>query len=795
MKIKITLLIMVFCFFISPFVFSQTTVTIIQGNPSSYDQCVIPQNISFTLFGHTTGSLPNDSILLYIDFGDGADTAFYSGDSAGIFYFNGQFSHPYLLQGNYTITYIATGTSGVADTLIQLDQVILSATCDTLAGKVFADSNLNCFPDAGEALLHGIPVKIMRNGLLASTINSDINGYYSYHWPTGFTYDIIVDTSNVTVFDITCPPNGIYSNVTATGFAFNFGLLCSLSVVHFSSLQANAYNPCIYPQNIQFNGSGTTLGYQPHDTIIININFGDGTNTTIYCSDSSYLPSFNFNVTHNYSLPGIYSLICIATGPDGIADTLIQQNQIELLSTCGNLSGEAFVDNNSNCIHDIGETPMALVPIHLFKNGQINQVVFTDTAGIFSFLVPPGYTYDVAIDLSNQTAFNLTCPVGGIYNNTGVPASNLNFGLMCSNTGFDMIGSYSGLWFHPGVNTTFWIHVKNQGCITQSGQVKLALDTLLNYISSNPVPASFIGDTLIWNYSNLTPFNEFIASIYVQTDINAVNCDSNVSCDTIHLKMIITPVSGDLNPLNNIVDTSSRVRNSFDPNMKDVSPAGVGQTGFIPPDTKLTYTIYFQNCGNDTAYNIFIMDTLDENLDVETFQLLSSSHAVDPIILQGKILKFNFNHIMLPDSNINVSGSNGYVTYSIHTKNSLADGTPIVNTAYIYFDYNPAVMTNTVINTISDPLGTEEQTGGMTFLIFPNPMHTQTVIYLNTPAIQTANMHLTIYDMTGRKVKEMGNLSGNQIMFNRDGISNGIFFFKLTDDKNFVVGQGKIIIL
>ena len=64
------------------------------------------------------------------------------------------------------------------------------------------------------------------------------------------------------------------------------------------------------------------------------------------------------------------------------------------------------------------------------------------------------------------------------------------------------------------------------------------------------------------------------------------------------------------------------------------------------------------------------------------------------------LVKFNFPHINLPDSNSNEAASHGYVQYKIRAKDSLAIGSTIENTANIFFDFNPPIITNTTNNTV-----------------------------------------------------------------------------------------------
>ncbi|MEO1437021.1 MAG: hypothetical protein AAFV80_15885, partial [Bacteroidota bacterium] len=87
-----------------------------------------------------------------------------------------------------------------------------------------------------------------------------------------------------------------------------------------------------------------------------------------------------------------------------------------------------------------------------------------------------------------------------------------------------------------------------------------------------------------------------------------------------------------------------------DPNDKLVSPTGTGPDNSTHPDSTLTYTIRFQNTGNDYAQNVSITDTLDPNLDLESFAFLNSSHPVQISWQPGNVLHFSFPGIMLPDS-------------------------------------------------------------------------------------------------------------------------------------------------
>jgi uncharacterized repeat protein (TIGR01451 family) len=147
------------------------------------------------------------------------------------------------------------------------------------------------------------------------------------------------------------------------------------------------------------------------------------------------------------------------------------------------------------------------------------------------------------------------------------------------------------------------------------------------------------------------------------------------------------------------------IRAAYDPNDKLVYPRGVGSQGNIEPGTKLSYTIRFQNVGNDTAFNVVIVDTLSENLDISTFQPSTASHPYQ-LAVSGKgkpVLTWTFPNIKLVDSTTNEPGSHGLIQFSIRPKNGMALGTRLENFADIYFDFNDPIRTNTTVNTIWVP--------------------------------------------------------------------------------------------
>ena len=153
----------------------------------------------------------------------------------------------------------------------------------------------------------------------------------------------------------------------------------------------------------------------------------------------------------------------------------------------------------------------------------------------------------------------------------------------------------------------------------------------------------------------------------------------------------------------------------------------------------------FQNTGNDTAFTVLIIDTLSDFLDLNSFEILSSSHPMLVNNYEG-VIWFRFNHINLPDSGTNEMMSHGYVKYRVKLKNNISIGNSVLNTAYIYFDFNEAIVTNTAITTLTTFSSVKDNKTSPLF-IYPNPVMDNLSIKSNEQILS-----IKIFDVTGKIV-------------------------------------------
>ena len=232
------------------------------------------------------------------------------------------------------------------------------------------------------------------------------------------------------------------------------------------------------------------------------------------------------------------------------------------------------------------------------------------------------------------------------------------------------------------------------------------------------------GNTITWNLSSASSF-------FSNYDVITFNVPSGLTSGTAHyFTSTIAPTNGtDCSTANNAGSLLQLVGNSYDPNDKTVArPASTIQNYSVPVSSldgatqeTLTYTIRFQNTGTAPAQNIYILDTLDADLDWSTLSLVEATHNMQIVNLGNGVMRFEFPSIWLADSTTNEQESHGHLVYRIRENASATVGTEIENTAYIYFDWNAPIITNTTYNLNVIAIDGLTENNALNVNVFPNP--------------------------------------------------------------------------
>ncbi|MCC7030922.1 MAG: T9SS type A sorting domain-containing protein, partial [Chitinophagaceae bacterium] len=440
-------------------------------------------------------------------------------------------------------------------------------------------------------------------------------------------------------------------------------------------------------------------------------------------------------------------------------------------NNCGNIVGNVYYDSNYNCVQDISEFN---IPNTLLISNPGNHMAFTDAMGNYQFNGLPYGTYTVTHQ-NNLNSYSTHCG-----NNILSTINNLNpnqtivFG--DTSRGIDFaVWSSGGCFQLPDLNkhkNIGYSHdVPNPGINSNVGTIYAVFDSINHYLSSIPTHTSISGDTVFWNVNNIAYGNHYIDVAFTfPLNYTVANiCPFHVG--------ITNTLLPDTNVANNLVNYTFSFCNGYDPNNKNVAPKGEGPAGNIDaydPLTKLmTYDINFQNTGNAPAYNIVVEDTISDKLDITTFQVVDASHNYQIEVVNNNIIKWKFYNIMLPDSNTNEPASHGHIVYQIRQKNANTVGDVIKNKAYIYFDFNPAIVTNETVNTLVMPEGVKDLNADNQIVIYPNPA--SDVVYIES---ENAVTEVVIYDMQLNRIQNLSVPKNKTAVLNTKSFSNGMYFIK-----------------
>jgi hypothetical protein len=173
-----------------------------------------------------------------------------------------------------------------------------------------------------------------------------------------------------------------------------------------------------------------------------------------------------------------------------------------------------------------------------------------------------------------------------------------------------------------------------------------------------------------------------------------------------------------------------------------------------------------------------VTDSIHPLLDLSSFELKSTSHPV-VVNIQDRQIWFRFYNILLPDSNVNEPLSHGYIRYRIRPLSNSPVGSIISNTAYIYFDFNQPIITNTTFNEVVLPSSLQE-TNSTNFSVFPNPA---TDGVLNIASAENFES-VAVFDVMGRLVFQQYAGGKNLLLLDLRQFKSGTYFLKASTLKN-----------
>ncbi len=366
------------------------------------------------------------------------------------------------------------------------------------------------------------------------------------------------------------------------------------------------------------------------------------------------------------------------------------------------LQGVVYADSDEDGARSSGESGLAGVKVVALQ-GEKYRWTYTDSTGAYTLELTPGQEY--AVTVANSSCYETTSAGDSFV----FPAASdtllfHDFGVRTSGAAASVSGNLTSAPARCGFTVPFWLTVTNDGCISEAGQVRLNLHEELTVVYTDREPASNADGELVWNFADLGPGQQYQIRLRLRMP------NEDYAGQPIEMPVTTSAVDANGNEFSNSFLYDDVLRCAIDPNDKRSSPSRPEESNsnYTQLDEEITYTIRFQNTGNDTAFTVFLEDQLSDKLDFDSFREVGSSHNGIPSVTDQGMLEVVFKNILLPDSTTNEPASHGYFTFAIRAREGLEDFTAIENTAGIFFDFNQPVITNTVSNTMVETLDADQ---------------------------------------------------------------------------------------
>ncbi|MBA4153214.1 T9SS type A sorting domain-containing protein [Flavobacterium sp.] len=441
----------------------------------------------------------------------------------------------------------------------------------------------------------------------------------------------------------------------------------------------------------------------------------------------------------------------------------------------------AFIDENNNGVMDSGELNFNRGSYVYEMNGSGELIYGSTNNGSLTIFEPnPTNSYDIHFEVNEEFSTYYSTPTS--YTDITVPTGSGStiyyFPITILQEYVDAEVSLIafGISPRPGFTYTNKLIYKNNGYTNiASGIIHFIKDDAVSIVSVSQAGTTATSSGFDYTFTDLAPFESRTITITMEVP----------TIPTVNLGVILTnvasiePLENEENIANNTSSLSQVVIGSYDPNDKNESHGGKIVFEDFTANDYLYYTIRFKNTGTFPAEFIRIEDTLENQFDESSFEMLNASHSFN-VRRTGNQIVWHFLNINLPPSVEDTEIGKGFVHFKIKPKPGYAIGDVIENTADIYFDYNPAIITNTVETQFVENLSVVDFSSS-SVVLYPNPTKDAFQIQLNgTDLIQ----NISIHDVLGKQIFQKENINLNTISVDISGFNQGIYFVEIISNSS-----------
>lgn len=437
----------------------------------------------------------------------------------------------------------------------------------------------------------------------------------------------------------------------------------------------------------------------------------------------------------------------------------------------------AFLDSNSNGVKDANELN--------FRNGDFQVAVNNGSTINYSgeygnlWLYPQNSTdlYDIsfAIHPEYSSYYSPIVNYNDVTSATLGANTNLYFPISVANQ-FSEVGiQLQSNWSpKPGYNYYNIISYRNNGSLVENGQIQFIKPTNFTipdsfYLSNPDFVQNVTGFT--YNYTNLQP--QEVRKIYVPMSVPTI--PTVQIGDVVTSNVTISTTNSDILLSNNSSSLNKTIVAAFDPNDKHENHGGSIKIDDFTNQDYLVYTIRFQNTGTIPTSTIRVEDFLDIKLNPATVRMVDASHEYI-LSIQNNHLVWEFDPIFLTPMSVDEDNSHGYITFKVKPFPGYVVGDIIPNLASIYFDMNPAIVTNTFQTEFVAVLANESFNLDA-ISIYPNPSNDFINIQVGHNENRMESIEIT--DILGKKVYQ----SKFENRINISNLTQGVYFITLISNE------------
>lgn len=486
--------------------------------------------------------------------------------------------------------------------------------------------------------------------------------------------------------------------------------------------------------------------------------------------------SFSASATESVSIPdvvqGEYYVLMVTNYSNQAGNITIMDYSSTAQIDCQGFRMQAFLDDNNNGVKDASESNFFLGTFTVEENNSGLIHHYADTDGIVNVYDDIATnTYDFTFSVLPEYGSYFQVNSAGYQNVPVNSAANFQtyyFPVTAVSTFTDLRVNIIPLSPpRPGFTFKNKILLTNLSTTPKSGTLTFAKDSLTQITDTFGTVVTTTPTGFDYSYQNLMPFSS--TAIDVEMALPA-----SVTSGTLLTTTASTDILADeISPLNNTASSVQTVVASYDPNDKTEAHGRQIISSQFAAGDYLYYMVRFQNTGTTYAEFVTLTDQLDSQLNAGTLEVIRASHpyTMDRV---GSLATWRVDNIFLNPESIDEPGSHGYIYFRVKPLVT-TPGTVISNNVNIYFDYNPAVTTNTWQTEFVTALGNQASASEV-FTLYPNPAKTRITIDGRNIMLQSAR----IYDITGKLVAVKDKISATSATIDVAGLASGAYFTEIT---------------